>query len=297
MEDKQMVEVLVMTDSVACIPADLAKKYNIKIVPAANIFYEDKQYIDGVTISASDAYQLIKKDPDKFLTSAITAGFLLEKLRDFSKESNNILFISLSSALSAVSKTAGIAAELLKEELPQMRVEILDAKTVASGQGLIVIEAAKAAQKGMKIDKVTKVAEATRDQTKSLMILDTLRYVYRTGRMSKIGSRIASLFNIKPINQVTDEGKIEMVDRTRNFEHGLERMIEIIKESGGTEGFHFMVSHADAPEAADKFVKMLKDEFKCLSMAVSDYSPVMGYGAGPGAVFVGYHPEIDWSKS
>jgi uncharacterized protein len=291
-----MAGVLVMTDSVACVPADVAKQYNIKVVPAANIFYDDKQYIDGVTISATEAYQLIKKDPDKFLTSAITAGFLLEKMREFRKESDNILFVSLSSALSAVSKTVGIAAELLKEEFPQVRVEILDAKTVASGQGLIAVAAAKAAQKGMKLDDVIKVAEATREQTKSLMLLDTLRYVYRTGRMSKMGSRIASLFNIKPINQVTSEGKIEMIDRTRNFEHGLEIMIEIMKQSGGNKAFHFMVSHADAPDSAEKFVKMLKGEFKCLSMIISDYSPVMGYGAGPGAVFVGYHPEINWPK-
>jgi hypothetical protein len=43
-------------------------------------------------------------------------------------------------------------------------------------------------------------------------------------------------------------------------------------------------------------VNMLKTEFKPLSIIVSDYSPVMGYGAGPGAIFVGYHPEIDWPK-
>ncbi len=288
-----MSNVMVMTDTVACIPAEVAKELNIKVVPAANIFYDGKQYVDGVTISAAEAYQLIKKDPDKFLTSAITAGFLLEKMRELARETDNILFISLSSALSAVNKTAGIAGELLTEENPKKKVVVFDANTVASGQGLIAIAAAKAAQKGRNMDEVIKIAGATRENTKSLMILDTLRYVYRTGRMSKLGSRIASLFNIKPINQVSDEGKIVMVDRTRNLDHGLERMIEIMKETGKADRYHFMVTHADAPETADKFINMLKKEFKCLSMTMSDYSPVMGYGAGPGAIFVGYHPELD----
>ena len=72
--------------------------------------------------------------------------------------------------------------------------------------------------------------EEARRNTRGIMMLDTLRYVYRTGRMSKLGSRIASMFNIRPINEITEDGRVEMVDRTRNREAGLERMTEIIRE-------------------------------------------------------------------
>ena len=291
-----MSKVLVMTDTVACIPRDVAEKQRIKIVPAAHIHYNGKSYVDGVTLSPADAYELIKKDPDRFITSALTPAYLLEEFTKASKEAQSILFISLSSALSAASKTAALAAELVREELPQINIRIMDSKTVASAQGLIVMAAAKAANAGMSLDDVADFAEKVRQQTFGFMMLDTLRYVYRTGRMSKIGSRIASMFNIKPINKVTEEGKVEMVDRTRNRDDGLEILINLVKDSSKTKALHFMVTHAADINVANQFSDMLKNNFTCLSLTISDYSPVMGYGAGPGAIFVGFHPEINLSK-
>ncbi|MEJ2738850.1 MAG: DegV family protein [Dehalococcoidia bacterium] len=54
-----------------------------------------------------------------------------------------------------------------------------------------------------------------------------------------------------------------------------------------------MVTHADASDVADQLVAMLQEKFTCLDMIVSDFSPVMGYGAGPGTLFVGFYPELE----
>ena len=291
-----MSKVLVMTDSVSCISKDIAEKFNIRVVPAAHIYFNGKQYIDGVTLSATEAYQLIKNDPDRFITSALTPAYLLEEFIKASKESSSILFIALSAALSAASKTAAVAADLLKESSPQTTIKIMDSRTVASAQGLVALQAARAAASGMNLESVADFAEKVRQQTHGIMMLDTLRYVYRTGRMSKMGSRIAAMFNIKPINKVTDEGKIEMVDRTRNRDDGLEILVNYVKNTAATNDLHFMVTHAADIALANQLSDMVKKEFNCLSLFISDYSPVMGYGAGPGAVFLGFHPEIDLPK-
>lgn len=291
-----MSKVLVMTDTVACVPSDVAEKYRIKIVPAAHIYYDGKEYVDGVTLSATEAYQFIKKDPDRFVTSALTPAYLLSEYEKVAKEARDILFVTLSSALSAASKTATLAAEMVKEKFPETTIRIMDSRAVGGAQGLVVLAAARAAARGMSLDEVAGFAEKVRQQTNGVMMLDTLRYVYRTGRMSKMGSRIASLFNIRPINRITDDGKIEMVDRTRNRDDGLEILVNLIKEYARTDALHFMVNHADAIDMANQFTEMLKQHFKCLSLIVSDYSPVMGYGAGPGAILVGFHPEINLAK-
>jgi len=57
-----------------------------------------------------------------------------------------------------------------------------------------------------------------------------------------------------------------------------------------------MITHADAPEMAERFSELLKQNFNYLSMSISDFSPVMGYGSGPGALFIGFHPELDLLK-
>jgi fatty acid-binding protein DegV len=87
-----------------------------------------------------------------------------------------------------------------------------------------------------------------------------------------------------------------MVDRTRNRDDGLEILINLIQDYAKTDALHFLVSHADAVDMANQFSEMLKQKFNCLSLIISDYSPVMGYGGGPGAIFVGFQPELDLSK-
>ena len=101
-----MANIAVMTDSVSCIPQDLAKENQITIVPAANILVDGKSFIDGETISATEAYKLIKEDPDRFVTSAIQPDYLLHEYEKLAGKSKEILFISIASSLSAVSRTA-----------------------------------------------------------------------------------------------------------------------------------------------------------------------------------------------
>jgi len=291
-----MSRVLVMTDNVACIAQEVADENGIKVVPTAMIVFGDQTYIEGVTISATEAYELIKKDPDRFVTSAITPDYLLDEYRKLTTESQDILFITIASALSAFFKTVSLAADAFRKESPQTTIRIMDSRTCAGAQGLVVLAAAKAAVPGMNLEQVAGIAEQVRQRTGGIMLLDTLRYIYRTGRMSKTTARILSILNIKPINRVTSEGTVELIARVRKREDGFRRLLDLIKREAGTNSLHFLVSHAAAPEMAERFTELLKQEFNCLSLIVSDYSPVMGYGAGPGALFVGFHPELDLLK-
>ena len=289
-----MARVMVMTDSVAGIPRNLAEEYHITVVPAAIIIFDGHNYIDGVTLSATEAYQLIKKDPDKFTTSALNPGYFLEEYQKLSQKSADILHITLSSALSANYKTAGLAVEMLQKESPKTNLRLFDAKTVAGAQGLIVLAAARAAAQGKSLDEVAAAAEKAREKTRGLMMLDTLRYVYRTGRMSKFASRVAALLNIKPINRMTEEGTLEFVDKVRNREAGYQKLIDLIKAEAESNSLHFMLMHAAAPEMAERLSQLLRQNFDCQRILISEYSPVMGYGSGPGSIFVGFHPDLEF---
>ena len=291
-----MSKVAVMTDSVACIPKELAEKHQIEVVPAANIMFDGQTYIDGVTISAAEAYQLLRKDPDRFVTSAITPGQLMEVYRQLSARSQEILFITLASVLSAVFKTANLAADSFKSESSQTTIRVSDSRAVAGTQGLVVLAVAKAVAQGFGLDRVASLVQQVRQKTGGVMMLDTLRYIYRTGRMSKLGARLVSLLNIKPINRLSEEGKIVFVDRVRKREDGYKRLLVLIRDEAGTDALHFMITHANAPEMAERFSELLKQNFNCLSMSISDFSPVMGYGSGPGTLFIGFHPELDLLK-
>ena len=283
-----------MTDTVACLPRELADRCGIKVVPASQITCDGKTYIEGVTITARQAYDIIKKDPDSFATAAITPGILLEEFRKVDKKHQEILFITISSGLSAVAQSANLAADLLKEEFPKTRVKVVDSKTCAGAEGMIALEMSKLAAKGKGLDELAGLAEAMRKKTGGVLMLDTVGYTYRTGRMTKTEAIEAAKSNIKPVNRMSDAGIMEFATLVTDRLEGLNKMIEVVKkDAAGTDALHFMVSHADAPDMAQILVDQLKKEFKCLSMIVSDYSPVMGYSTGPGAMFIGFHPELN----
>lgn len=289
-----MTNVLVMTDTVACIPPHLAKELNITIIPAAILNIGGREYIENIDISADEAYEYLKQDADKFSTTPVTPEYLLEEYRKLGPQYKDILFIPLSSALSALMKSAIMVADEYKKEAPDVNIKIVDAKGVAGTQGLVVMAAARAAAKGFSLDEVTRVAEKTRQVTGGLMMLDTLKYIYRTGRMSKMKAKLISFFNIRPINKMMEDGTIEMIDRDRKREKGLQKLADRIGKEAGTDSLHFAISHSAAKEMAEGFAKQLKQKYNALSMLISDYSPVMGYGGGPGCIFVGFHPELDF---
>ncbi len=288
-----MSQVKIITDTVAGIPADMAQQYDIRIVPAADITVNGHSFIEGIDLSVEQAYKLIEKDPDKFITSAISPGFLMDVYREISKKTSEVLFISISSALTALNKTANFAAEAIKEEIPGMNIKVFDSKTCAGAQGLVVVEAARAAQKGMALNDIISLAQKIIENTGYFVYIDTLRYVYRTGRMSKLASRMAAMFNVRPISKATREGTIEFITRVKSRKAGMEKLLQLVEEDKGKVPMHFWVMHADAPEFAGEFCQLLKDNFTCLSMTVSPYSPVMGYGTGRGALSVGFHPELN----
>ena len=287
-----MTNVLVMTDTVACLPKELADKHGIKIVPASQITCDGKTYTEGVTITARQAYDIIKKDPDSFCTAAITPGILLEEFRKLAKKNPSIFFVTISSGLSAVAQSANVAADMLKEEFPKSRVVAFDSKTCAGAEGMIAIEMAKLAAKGKGLDDLSKAAEAMRKVTGGVLMLDTVGYTYRSGRMSKSDALETAKKNIKPVNHMSDAGVMEFADLATDRVEGMKKMIAVVKKYATTDAMHFMVSHADSPDTAQTLVDMIKNEFNVLSMIVSDYSPVMGYSTGPGAMFIGFHPEL-----
>lgn len=287
-----MSGIMIVTDSVSSISSSLGEQCGVRVIPAACIVFDGKYYPDGEGISAEEAYALVQKDPDKFSTSPHTPAYLLEVYRRLSEESRNIIVIHFSSAVSAAYNIACSAAGLLKEEKPDCDIRIVDSKTVASGQGLLAVAAARAAAAGANMDAICEFIIGARRQTECFMLLDTLKYVYRTGRYSKTTARIASLLQVKPLNHVTAEGTFEVTGKVTRRKDGFRKLLETIRAQAPAAPLNFMICHSSAPELAEEFAGMLRGEFDCRDILISEYSPIMGYASGPRCLVVGYQPEL-----
>lgn len=280
--------VAVVTDSVACLNRELVDQYEIEIIPI-NFYSGGKIYRDWVDITPSEAYKLFLADPDSFNTSSASPEDCLQTFRKAGQRAPNVLCITLSTKLSTLYNAASEAQELAKTELPQTTIEVIDSKSATPSEGMVALAAARAASEGQDLAAVIKVAEEIKEKVNAIVFLDTIRHVYRSGRIPKIASKLGSVLNIKPI--LTVSVTVHFAGMAGSRKSGIERMLRMMRNKVDNRPVHVAVTHAYAPEEALKLKERIAAEFNCIEVWLSEFSPVMGYACGTGTVGVAFYTE------
>jgi DegV family protein with EDD domain len=279
----------IVTDSTACLTKELVAQYKIGIVPI-RLLVQGRVYRDLMDITPSEAYELFLQDPEKFTTSPSSPGHYLEAYREASAQANSILCITLSSRLSTGYDMACVAREQAKVELPETTIEVLDSRNVTAAEGFIALAAARVAAEGKSLAEVIRVSQEVRDKVVFVALLDTIRHVYRTGRIPKIAASIGSVLKIKPI-LTSSSGRVSLVSAVRDKERGIDRLLQIMKTRVGQKPVHVAIMHAYALEEARKLMERVSAEFTCAELWLAEFSPVMGYACGTGTVGLAFYPE------
>jgi DegV family protein with EDD domain len=285
-------KVAIVADSVACLTREMVEQYGITIAPIP-ISFQGKIYRDWVDISPTEAYELFLKDPGSFKTAGASPGIFLDAYRQASKRAKNIRWVTLSTKLSGAYDAARKAIEEARKELPQLSVEVVDSKTVTAAEGFVALAGARAAEAGKSLAEVVKAAEEIRDRVIFLALVDTIRHVYRTGRIPKIAAVAGSMLNIKPILAVSPKtsGVVHFIGAVRSRERGIDKMLGIMKDRVGQNPAHVMVMHAFAPDEAEKLKERVSAEFNCAELWLTEFSPVMGYATGTGTLGLAFYKE------
>ena len=278
-----------IADSIGCIPRDLIETYGIEIV-APNIYWNGSVYRDWLDITPGQAYELLEKDPEAFSTAAPSPGDLADTYRKISETAESLLFITLSSKVSTLHNAAVAAKELVKEELRNTPIEVLDSRTCTGAEGFVVMAAARAASEGKGLAEVIDDAESVRDRVDLLFVLDTVRHAYRTGRIPRLASRVGSLLDVKPVMGWWD-GAARFKGMTRSRERGIDQIVGLMRNCVGGKQVHVAVHHTDAAEEGEKVKERVRQEFDCVELWLTEFSPIMGYSAGSGALGLAFYAE------
>ncbi len=246
-----------------------------------------KNYLDGVDISPSEAYKLFLADPDSFNTSSASPEECLEVFRRTSLKAASILCVTASSELTTVFNASVAARELAKNEFPGTTIEIMDSYFATPSEGMVALAAAREAAAGKELAEIIKAAETVRGKVHTLVFLDTIRHVYRSGRIPKIASQIGAALNIKPI--LTVSGTVHFAGMVRSRKQGIDRIISMMQVRVNGKPVHVAVMHAYAPEDAEKLKERVAAEFNCIEIWLSEFSPLMGYACGTGTVGLAFY--------
>ncbi len=283
-----MPEVGIVADSIACLPPELVSQYDVQVVPL-NIHYQGRGYREGIDISVAQAYKLLAEAPDEFRTSPSSAGDYLNVFREMSARYPSILCITLSCYLSTLYEMARLAREMAAAEFPGTRIEVVDSVTASAGETLVVLAAARAVQAGKNLDDVIAVVEQVKDKVRVFGIFDTIRHVYRSGRVPKAAARMISTVNVKPLFSISG-GTVHITSVDTSKERGIGRLLGRIKKEVGERQVHAVVSHANVPEEGQRLRERVVAEFNCEECLLTDFSPIMGYATGEGTLIIAYYP-------
>ncbi len=177
---------------------------------------------------------------------------------------------------------------MLKNTRKDADIRIIDSNTATSAEGMIVLAAARAVREGKSLDEVIGIAEHVREQVRAVVLVDTIKHVYRSGRIPQIASKIGSALNIKPI--FTVKHTVRFVGMVRSTEQGIRRILRMMRDEAGTDPVNAAVMHVYAPEEAERLRDRIAGEFNCADLWLTEFSPIMGYACGTGALGISFYP-------
>ena len=285
-----MKKVAVVTDTTACIPQEQVARYDIEVVPVQLIF-EDKIYRDGIDISPTEFYALLRQADKLPTTSASSPDPYLEAYRKASQRAESILCLTEPSNFSAMVNSALVAKEMAKTALPNVVIEVLDCATAAAGQGLVALAAARAAASGKNLGEVMTTAQDIMYRVNLFATLDTLHYLVKGGRVPQAAALVNSLLKIKPIFTL-NHAEAHTVALPRTIPSAIKRMTKLMeKEVVKGQRLHVAVMHADTLDKAVTFRNRIASQFDCAELFITEFTPVMGVHTGPGLLGVAFYSE------
>ncbi len=269
------------------------EKYAIRIVPIS-VIINGQAYRDGIDITPKEVYQLVATSKNLPSTTSPSPGDFLEAYRELSNRVNGIVCVTICSDISMMYDSAMQAKRMAEEDLPHVAINVIDSRTVGGAEGFVALAAARAAASGKDLAQVTRAAEDMIPRVSMLGVLDTLKYLARSGRIPKIAAWAGSMLRINPILTFSHEG-IGLLEKARTKPRAVQRILQIMKERMGRKPVHVNLMHANVPEEAEALKERIESQFDCAELFVTDFAPTMGVQAGPGVLALAFYSEEDIS--
>ncbi|MHB8105635.1 MAG: DegV family protein [Dehalococcoidales bacterium] len=285
-----MRQVAIVTDTTACVPLEQVKKYDIEVVPVPLIINE-KTYRDGIDITPTRFYEMLRKAKKLPTTSASSPSPYLEAFRNASRKAPNVLCLTEPAKFSAMFNSARTAMETAKDTLKNVTIEVMECTTAAAGQGLVSLAAARAAAADKALKEVKQIVSNVMSRVNLFATLDTLHYLVKSGRVPQAGALFSSILNIKPVFTL-NHASPKTIALPRTMKNAIARMLKEMEDTvNKKQPLHVAVMHADAMEGAVALKDMILAHFECKELYITEFTPVMGVHTGPGLVGVAYYEE------
>ncbi|MDZ7412218.1 MAG: DegV family EDD domain-containing protein [candidate division KSB1 bacterium] len=272
----------IVTDSSCDLPAGFAQRHQIAMVPLT-VRFGDTAYLDKVELGPDGFYERLLSSELHPTTSQPAPGDFLRAYRQALERHESVIAVHLSGALSGTLQAARTAAQ----QCPSDRLFVIDGKSASIALGLIVQEAVAAVRRGLSVEEVVERVRRAADNVRIWVAVPTLRYLRRSGRVSWLKGGLGTLFGIKPVLTLDEQGAASEVARTFGEKAARRKVLQLaLAHARRFADPKFAVAHSHAPHLGQWLATRIEAATGQQGIWVLDASPVLGAHVGPGAAAV-----------
>lgn len=278
-----MSRVYIVTDSTADLTEEEVKQFEISIVPM-NISIDDENYIDGVTITKEEFKQKMIASSELPKTAQPSIGRFVEVYDELGKNGDSVISIQMMRSISGTVDAARQAADIT-----ETNVTVVDSDFTSRSMGMIVKEAAKAAQEGKTVEEILEIVEDAKKRTTLYLTVVNLDNLIKGGRISQLMGMFSNLLNIKLFLQVI-HGKIEIIQKGRGLKSLQKKYDEIFEQmKSAPNGIQEIgIMHAGLSEFNEGNIARVRELFPDVPLTIVTTSPIIMSHTGVDAMAITY---------
>lgn len=283
------MSVKILSDSACDLPEDIIKEYNIDILPIV-VIKDEEEYLDKVNISPNRVYEGMRNG-QTYKTAQIPPNIFSEKFEEYARNGDKVIYLAFSSGLSGTYQTSLFVRDSIKEDYPDLDLEIIDTKAASGGFGSIVFQVAKLAKEGKSKEEILEAANFYINNIKQIFTVDDMEYLLRGGRVTRTQAFVGGLLNIKPVLHVED-GKLIPLEKLRGKNKVLKRMLSLIEEESkdtNLENQTIVITHGDDLETAMKMKELISERFGTKDFIINTIGAAVGAHSGPGTLAIFFY--------
>jgi len=275
--------VRVITDTTATLPAEVARRYDIPIIPQV-INFGTQSFLEGIDIDNAGFLQRLKSLPDPPKTAAPPPELFVKEFQRLVPLGEPILCIHPTSEASGTVRSALLA----KAEFPNADIRVIDTRTIAAPLATMVTLAAEWAAAGESADSIETRINALIPRVRIYFVVATLEYLARGGRIGGATALLGSVLRIKPILCIRD-GRVEKFEQERTKKRAVARLEELAVLECPRDGSGYLTAlHAGVPTEGQALANDLATQFGLPQVPVLDMPPAIITHGGPGILGVSF---------
>lgn len=273
-----MNKITIFTDSCSSMTKDIIEKYDIKIIPIYFTINDEEYNPLEEKISTEEFYNTLETTVAR--TSCISPSTFVEIFEKELEKGNQIIYVSMSSGLSATYNNAVTAKKQLEEKFPD-KIEVIDSLKGGMGMAFDIVKIAELRDSGKSISEIKEAVDKNNENIECLFTPGSISYLKRSGRIIPPAALLAKVMNINPLINANKNGKLSIKALCIGRKKTLLTIINKVKNSIHEVMKKIYLCYTNNKQEADFVSEKLKQELPDSEIKLSTIDCSLGCHCGP----------------